>query len=134
MPRCASSAAIVPPCPENPACMERMCVEAPAAIWRVPESWLKPMPMAFSICSSFSPSTCPPVAAEEMKPNNCVANQPSAAVHSGMGMEMSSRVITSVPAATAVMRSRPERPPLRSPSAKAPGMVAMLQWPPPVSS
>ena len=27
------------PCPEKPACIERMCVAAPTAIWRLPLNW-----------------------------------------------------------------------------------------------
>ena len=32
-------AAVIAPCDEKPACIERMCVAAPTAIWRLPLIW-----------------------------------------------------------------------------------------------
>ena len=81
-----------PEAEEQPACIERMCVDAPTAIWRVPLSWLKAMPRASCIRSSSSPSTLAALAAPATKPNSWVANQPSAAVQSGMVFGMAAQV------------------------------------------
>ncbi|MNC87301.1 hypothetical protein D3C83_30170 [compost metagenome] len=107
-----------------------MWVAAPTAIWRLPLIWLKPMPKAFSICSSSRRSIRPAVAAPATNPRSWVANQPSVIVQSGTSIARASRVMMSVPAQMAVINSRPLAPPSFSATANATGIVTMLGWPP----
>ena len=61
--------------------------------------------------SASKPRSFAAVTAPERNPNSWVANQPSVIVQSGNLTARSRRVWRSVPAAIAVIRSRPDTPP-----------------------